>query len=306
MKRDRLVGTKLYEREKLLSEYIGEDRVVTSVQLAEEVLEDSGIYNFKTGFPSLDRIVEGVEAGELIIVTGPSGEGKTTLLMSIAQNMSNASEDCLWFTLEVTPRQFLQKIKASTSKMPLFYVPRNPIDYVDQKYIAVWERENKRRYEMIDWIEDKIIEARVKYETNDKRLRAVFIDHIHQMFSLNQFNSNLSLEIGDLVAKVKDMALAYDIAIFLVAHCKDVPPDTSREIRMSDIRDSGMISRLGDMVWGVWRIPNDDDGTKRRQQPITEEDSQAKIAIFKNRRTGKRGFFTAWHENHYLKESNGF
>lgn len=302
IKRDRLVGTKLYEREKLLSEYVGEDRVVTSKELSEELVVDSDLYKTKTGFPSLDRMLDSVEAGELIIVTGPSGQGKTTLLMSVSQNMIRNNDDSLWFTLEVTPRQFLQKIKASSEDMPLFYVPRNPIDYTDQKYMEQWEKQHKRRYEMIDWIEDRIIETKVKYETEDRRLRCVYIDHLHQLFSSTQFNTNLSLEIGDLVAKIKDIALLHDITVFLVAHCKDVPPDTSREIRMSDLRDSGMISRLADTVLGVWRIQNDDDGTARRQKPIGENDSKAKIAIFKNRRTGKLGFFTAWHENHYLKE----
>lgn len=306
IKRDRLTGTKLYEREKFLSEYKGEDRVVTSKELSEEVLEDSTLYKSKTGMPSMDRILDGVEAGELVVVTGPPGQGKTTLLMSITQNMARVEDSTLWFTLEVTPRQFLQKIKSASGEMPAFYVPRNPIDFVDQAYLDKWQKEHRRQYEMIDWIEDRIIEARVKYETEGKRLRAVFIDHIHQLFSSTQFNTNLSLEIGDLVAKIKDMALAYDLTIFLVAHCKDVPPDTSREIRMSDIRDSGMIIRLADIVMGCWRIPNDDDGTKRRQSPIGEEDTKAKISIFKNRRTGKLGFFTAWHENHYLKEASDY
>lgn len=290
-------GTELYEKENRLADYQGDDRVVSSHELADELGNSKANAKLNTGVEPLDRILDGVEAGELIIVTGPTGEGKTTLLTTITQHMVKQGDLCQWFTLEVTPKQFLSKINAK--ELPVFYMPHNHIEYADQDYVKEWEAKHRRKYEVIDWIEDRIVEMKVKYETEDKHLKAVFIDHLHAIFSIARFNNqNLSLEIGDLIQKVKDIALLHDITIFMIAHCKDIPDNTNREIRKEDIRDSGMISRIADSILGVWRIPNSDDGTKRRKQPIGEDDNKAKIAIFKNRRTGKLGFFTAYHTNH--------
>jgi hypothetical protein len=64
-----------------------------------------------------------------------------------------------------------------------------------------------------------------------------------------------------------------------------------------------MIIRLADSVLGVWRIKNENDGTQKKgNKPLEENDNKAKITVFKNRRTGKLGFFTAYHRNHYLSE----
>lgn len=262
--------------EKLL-DYSGEDRMVSSHELAEK-LGDKGPDVIRTGVDTLDRLLEGVEPGELVIVTGPSGEGKTTLLMSVTQNLKFPSA---WFTLEVTPRQFIKKMKAR-GNLPLFYLP------------------NEVTEQHVKWILERIVESVVKYNT-----RIIFIDHIHSIMSLEHFSGNASLEIGDVVQKIKNLAVQYNLVVFLIAHCKDNSMQPTAEIRKEDIRDSGMIVRICDTAIGVWRVKNDDElATKRRPTDLDESDNKAKVRVLKNRRTGNVGAFFMWHRNHYLSEFN--
>lgn len=304
---EKLRGKQLLEREQKLAAYAGQDRIVSSLELAEELAKtEESVFKIATGVKSLDRILgDGVEAGELIVVTGPTGEGKTTLLMSTTKNMAESRIDSVWFTLEVTPRQFMQKlIKAQGGeepKVPLFYLPHAGLDEADSDYVRDWETKRRRRYEMVDWIEDKIIEAKVKVEKDGALLKVVYIDHIHQIFPMAKMQ-NVSLEIGDLVARIKSMAITHNLAIFLIAHTKDDPQGTAREPRKEDIRDSGLITRLADTIIGVWRIKNSNDGTKQRREEIDEEDKKAKVRVFKNRRSGTLGWFTMYHKDHYLTE----
>lgn len=307
-KQKQLKGDELYDKEKFLSTYEGADRVVKSAELLEEMQKGmEKVPRFDTGIPSLDRILGGVEAGELIVVTGLTGEGKTTALMSITKNIATAGERALWFTFEVTPRQFLDKLQITDGKLPDFLIPRSSMDMAEDDYVHGWEKRNGRTYETMDWVEDRIMEAKVKYDTEEKPLRAVFIDHVHMLFAIDNIGRNVSLEIGDLVARIKYWAISKGLVIFLIAHCRDVTTEMSaREPRMGDIRDSGMISRYADTVLGVWRIRNDNDGSKNKRESIREDDTKAKIAIFKNRRRGKLGYFTGYVKDHYLSEEIDF
>lgn len=267
----KLTPEELRRKEEALAIYEGEDRVVSSLELAKDLDVDSLVVE-KSGVPSLDRITGGFEAGEMVIVSGPTGEGKTTLLMSITRNMAWKDIPAVWFTLEVTPKAFIRKIKNSIGehKMPLFYMPsRNTENH-------------------LEWLEDRIIEAKVKYDA-----KVVFIDHIHQIFSLHRVkSSSISLEIGDMVGKIKQMAIDHHLVIFLIAHTRDNAEKPNAEPRKEEIRDSGLISRLADSIILVWRVQNKDTlETHRRPQALEEDDRQAKVRVVKNRREGKLGTF---------------
>lgn len=268
----------LSKKELELSTYDGEDRVVLAQELQNELsLTDDSMFRFNTGIKSMDRILDGVECGELIVVTGLTGGGKTTLLMTITNNMAESGVKSCWFTLEVTPRQFLKKMVARGGDLPEFYIPK----------------ENKDN--TLKWIEERIVESMVKYNS-----RVVFIDHINAIYSLIQSQGNVSLEIGDLVAKIKSIAIKHNQIIFLIAHCKD--PVDSKEPTERSIRDSGLISRYADSILGIWRVRNEVDPNSTVLGSIEEEDTDSKIRIWKNRRSGKLGKFFMRHENHYLTE----
>lgn len=282
----KIKGEKLYEVESRLSKYEGEDRIVSSEWLSEDLKKtQESVFIIPTGVQTIDRLHDGgFEAGELVIVTGPTGEGKTSLLMSMTKNMSEAGSASVWFTLEVTPRQFLKKISMGGKEIvPLFYLPKENTD------------------NQVEWIEERIIEAKVKHNA-----KVIFIDHIHQIMSMAKMNktTNISWELGDLVGKLKDIALTHNLIIFLIAHTKDDPMGSAREPRKEDIRDSGLISRLADSIVGIWRVPDDEKLEGSRRKPLGESDTKSKVRVFKNRRTGKLGSFFMYHESHYLSENN--
>lgn len=273
-----LLPTELVAEEEKLSTYDGVDRVIHAEELKAELsLTDDSLFNLRTGIPSMDRILDGVECGELVVITGISGHGKTTFLMTLTNNMAELGHKSLWFTLEVTPRQFMKKITMHSSSVPDFYIPKNNTD------------------NSVNWIEQRMFESKTKYGT-----KVVFIDHINAIYSLEQSRGNVSLELADLVAKIKQMAIKYNQVVFLVAHCKD--PVNNAEPIERDIRDSGMITRLADTTMGVWRVRNDQDPKSTRLEVIDEDDNQNKVRIWKNRRNGKLGYFFMEHKDHYLTE----
>lgn len=257
--------------ESKLSEYQGEDRMVSSVEIAEQLkLTEDNVSIYKTFIPTLDQLLEGgIEGGELAIVTGGTSAGKTTLLMSMTQDMAQ-DFNTAWFTMEVTPRQFMKKLGENP---PLFYTP------------------NENKNGSVEWLLERMIEAIVKYDT-----KVFFIDHLHFFFSLSRFSGkSLSLELGDVVTKIKQLAVDYNVAVFLIAHGTD-DKTSNREPRMTDVRDSGMVIRLADIVIGVWRVPNKSNWETKHLEEYGTDDVKSKVKLWKNRRVGKVGKFFAYYD----------
>jgi len=259
------------EIEKRLSDYQGQDRIISSVELAEQLKATEDVVRiYPTFISTFDRLLEGgIEGGELAIVTGPTSAGKTTLLMSMTQDMAKKFNTA-WFTMEVTPRQFMRKLGDNP---PLFYTP------------------NENQNGDVEWLIERIIEAIVKHD-----VKVIFIDHLHFFFSLNRFQGkSLSLELGDVVTKIKQLAVEYNIAIFLIAHGTD-DKTSKREPRMTDVRDSGMVIRLADIVIGTCRVVNSARLDEQFVDEAGEHDIKSKVYLWKNRRVGKRGKFFMYYD----------
>lgn len=279
----KLNNQELNKLEEKLIVYEGDDKMISSHEM-KLIIDSLPVPKIiSTGIPTLDKVLNGVEAGELIVVSGNTGSGKTTLLVTITKHMVNNGIKSSWFTLENSPRNFIKAI-SKNGELPLFYLP------------------TKNTENNISWLMERIVEGCVKYET-----KVVFIDHLHQIFSMEKMKGNLSLEIADVVAQIKQLAVEYGLVIFLVAHSADNKLAMNAEPTIRDIRDSGMISRLADSVLGIWRIAketNQEDLKKAKPVLFGETDEQFynKLRIWKSRREGNYGTGYLIHENHSFIE----
>lgn len=214
------------ERNEKLLEYKGPDQVVPASEIWQKV-KARGVKKgvIKSGFSDLDKnIGGGFYPGQLVTISGVSGEGKTTLCRSFTSAFIPQGVNPLWFSYEETDEQFLSKFPERT--FDYFYMPK---ELTDKKP---------------EWIEQRILESKLKYGT-----KVVLVDHLH--FLIDFYMKNTSLEIGAIVRKLKLLAVEHKITFFLIAHIGKT--DRSRELEQGDIRDSGMIEADSDLVMYVWR-----------------------------------------------------
>ncbi len=244
----------LIKTEEEMLKYEGDDKVISSFE-AKEYFEKKAPPRFglRTKLPTLDKLIERFEFGDLVVVSGPTKNGKTLLAKTFTKYFAEQEVNSLWFTYEVLPREFL----STFPELPLFYLPQ------------------KLSGNTLPWIEKKIIEAKVKYDA-----KVVFIDHLHYLVPMSAA-MNMSLMIGAVMRELKMMAIKHNIVIFIIAHTTKIKFDQTPEL--SDLRDSGMIACEGDFVLMIWRLFKKEGG----ENIYT---NQAKIALFANRRTGNLGY----------------
>ena len=237
-------------KEQELLEYDGSDKIISSKEALEQIQQiKESLYKFYSKIPSLDKYTDGFEAGELIIISGPTKHGKSTLSFTLTRNFERQDIKCLWFQFEIPIRQFITKFP----DLPLFYLP------------------NKLKDKDIEWVKDRILEGIVKYNT-----RIVFIDHLHYLIDIYK-TRDASIDIGRVIRDLKRFAVDNNIVIFVMAHTTKVRLDSIPT--EENVRDSSFIPQEADSTFMIWRE------SKRRKNNI-EYTGNTFLLVLNHRRTG--------------------
>lgn len=226
---------------------------------------------------SFDKAMDGgTREGELIVISGPTGQGKTTYAQNLSCNLSKNGIASLWFSYEMNPWYLMMNFQKIIREMSLHdlwvYTP-----------IELYERDLK------------FIEGEIKEGIREKVIKVVFIDHLHYLIDLKS-SVNSSLLIGGIVRELKQMAIRNNVVIFLIAHTKKIYTD--ERLDLSSIRDSSLISQESDYVFLVERRKKEKQQFNESQE--TEWTNQTRISLAKNRRTGDLFYMDFTMENNKL------
>lgn len=248
-----------WQFQETLKSYRGEDEVI-SFQKYRELNKNIKRQGFSSGLGRLDEIIEGFHKGDLVTITGETGQGKTSFSQFLTTEFSKQGMRSLWFSYEMPISNFLDKFG---ELLPEGYLPK------------VLNDRN------ITWIERKVVEAIVKY-----KVQCVFIDHLHYLFDMRG-SKNVSLEIGEIMRQLKVIAKKYNITIFIMAHTGKSKDDGT--VGLDNIRDSSFVAQESDYVIAVWRVRDPNQTNKDKQVDGTRYTKETKVFVAKNRYLGKIG-----------------
>lgn len=222
-----------------------------------------------TGVKDFDLAMDnGVRGGELITISGQSGHGKTSFALWLTKQIANSGVPILWFTYEMNPwylKEKFVKMGVDLTNLPV--------------YVPIQHSENT-----INWIKNKILETIERYAS-----KVIFIDHLHYLIPPEQ-EMNISLLIGGIVRKLKNLAVETDTVIYLIAHMRKL--SMGEKVDINAVRDSGLIVNESDYVYLVERLKRKEKkGKLEEENPFFEQETNiAKIQLSKNRRTGRLFF----------------
>lgn len=243
--------------------YTGDDEVVSLKELSK-TLGDKKQFSFNSGFKSLDDLLKGFEAGELIVISGPTKCGKTTYAQALTSNLSAQGVKSLWFSFEMPLRQFILGFKDIPE---IVYVPKR----IDSSTFL--------------WLKNKILEAILKFG-----IRAVFIDHLGFLSDMAT-KQDRRIEIDTIVRAIKTIAKELDITIFLVHHITKIEAGTRPGYE--NLKESSAVAQDCDKVLMIWRdfrklTRRELEGRKRSEEDTSEIEytGLTKLSIELDRREG--------------------
>lgn len=232
---------------------------------------------FPIGISEFDTAMDGgFRGGELVIISGPTGMGKTLYAQVLTTNLNKVSIPNLWFTYEMSPWYLKEKFvkMGETSKSPIY----SPVQLLDGTI--------------------KFIDQEIKEAIEEYACKVIFIDHLHYLIPLQNVG-NSSLMIGGIVRELKKIAIKRDVIIVLIAHTKKIYQD--EKLDLSSIRDSSLVSQESDYVFLVERLKREENTKKLDTKPVdTIWTNNTKIQLAKNRRTGKLFYVIFQYTNNTL------
>lgn len=249
------LATALQER---LTDLQGRMRVgkglVSTRDLVPELLDDldrrrDGQQGLAVGLDDFDALTNGLEPGDLVVIAGRPGMGKTALLVSIAAHVATATGVAV-FSAEMPSQQLMRRCLALISEMPQgrFRRPEHLTDN-DWSRIATAATQLAQRRIWIDETSSPAL-SHVRAETTALKAREalglVIVDYLGLVTGAG---ANRYEQLRDVAYGFKALAKDLGVPVIVLAQLnRGVESRDHKRPHLSDLRDSGAIEEAADIV----------------------------------------------------------
>jgi Replicative DNA helicase len=225
-----------------------------------------------TGLPKLDDAILGFRPGELVIVAGRPGMGKSTVATSLALAASRTAKGGRtggigFLGLELGKNAIGSRLLAdicsdhpdapSHSNIRSGKIERHQIDIMANARDRMREHSliiDYRSSASVSDIESVCRSWKQKFEEKGQRLDAIFIDYIKQVKSSDRYRGNRVYEIGEITAGLRDIAKRLQLCVILLVQLnRDVEKRDNKRPSLADLRESGDIENDADVVMMIYR-----------------------------------------------------
>ena len=243
---------------------LGEVFEETIVSLEERA--EGGMIGIPTGYYDWDRMTQGLVAGNLIILAGRPGMGKTSFAINVAQHVAIREKRTVGvFSLEMGDTELAQRILASEASLPFGLLRTGQLS--EGQWSQLYETVREARDAPI-FIDDSPNPSLAEIASKSRRLKAeknlglLIIDYLQLMQAGGRFESR-QLEIAYISRGLKQLAKELEIPVVALSQLSRQTERRAGDHRpqLSDLRESGSIEQDADMVCFVYRdeIYNKDD-----------------------------------------------
>nr|WP_329684260.1 DnaB-like helicase C-terminal domain-containing protein [Longimicrobium sp.]HEX6038896.1 DnaB-like helicase C-terminal domain-containing protein [Longimicrobium sp.] len=246
-------------------------RVIADAEARE--LEPDGILGWRSGIVGLDRALQGIQGGELGLVCGGRGEGKSAMVLQIAQNVvATAPGRVVYFTLEMKPEILTERRlsgEAGVSVRSLWKYRYSP-DERAQRWARIAKAEPViARPELVTCSSARTVghmRARARQIQAEHGLSLVVVDYL-QLVRPAQAKQRRNEEVAEVARDLKDLAM--DLNVPVVAACQlNRGPASRKDGRpaMTDIADSDEPGKACDWAVLIHRLDLTQPTPERREE----------------------------------------
>ncbi len=226
----------------------------------ERFSREGGMAGVQTGFNKLDDMTTGLHSGDLVIIAGRPGMGKTSFCLSMALNTAVKAKKKVptaIFSLEMSKAQLVQRMLCAEAQVEMHRLRSGKLAKRELNVLGIAAGP---LFEAPIFIDDtpgiNVLEIRAKARRLKARegLGLIIIDYLQLMGSVQKSESRQQ-EISQTSRSLKELAKELEIPIIALSQLSRAVEQRGGDKRpqLSDLRESGAIEQDADLVLFVFR-----------------------------------------------------
>lgn len=250
--------------------------VFAQINRASESGEAPGV---RTGIPELDEATGGMFPGEVIVLAGRPGMGKTALALGLARAVGlSTRKPPLYVSLEMARADLVRRQIAERSGIPTNRLRAGRI-YPNEWVSLTSAASDVARVPMQIDDDRRSNVMRVlslgRRQIASSGLSMIVIDYVQLMRPTTTYRDAREREVAEVSRDLRAIAKDLGVPILALAQLnRDLEKRAAKKPQLSDLRESGALEQDADGVWFVHRAAAYDDAA-----PADE----AELCIRKNR-----------------------
>ena len=206
----------------------------------------------KTNYNNLDKFAGGLTKGEITIIGGRPGHGKTTFMVNLLSNVLDGGLRAMFFSRELPNTELLKKIiclesgKLSYSMIRKSVFKPNEEKEINRILEVIKDKYGKDKFLMFDNIKNFSLAAS---EIRKFKPDIIFDDYI-QLITCEGKQSERRLQIEKLVNDYKWLAKETQASVVLASQLNRAIEHREKDIpKLSDLAESGAIEQVAENVF---------------------------------------------------------
>ncbi len=244
--------------------------VITMIDnLGKNLSHDEEFTGIPSGFIRLDRLTQGWQKSDLIVIAARPGMGKTSLVVTMMLNAAiHFKKPAVLFSLEMSTRQILQRMISNLGEVPMDNWKKRGIDFRSQsekdhflneaaKWGSVLTQSEPLHIDDTPSIALNELRNRSKRLVREKGVELIIVDYLQLMKDSGESNRNDNREqvISAISRGLKALAKELDVPVIALSQLSRAVETRGGDKRpiLSDLRESGSIEQDADVVMFIYR-----------------------------------------------------
>jgi replicative DNA helicase len=264
-------------------------RLVRRVDAASD--GESAPDSFATGFPSIDKwLGGGVRRGDLVVIGGEVGCGKSSLALAMALRMSQSGTHAAFLTHEMSIERVMERALAIEGRARINEIRLGTLDEFARAAVgatAVRLRDHSPVIETLPYGGAEALGGALRRALD---MQVAFVDPLQALAAGGRPQDE---DLASAIVALKALAIDLDVALVVTSHLHTSPTGRpNQRPTLDDFGALGAVKQHADVVLGIYR--------EEMFQPNSGVDGATELLVLKNR-NGNTGYVDLYFYKQWLR-----